>query len=265
MKSLRIATFLAPNVYPAYEAIARAIEQQLERDIEFLTGDTHERFEDLAPDIAFICGLPYVLMRRRSASIEAIAAPVLKGVRYGGKPIYFSDVIVRSDAPFKNFSDLRGHRWAYNEEVSQSGYGITRHTLLTMGETQGFFGEVVHIGWHQRAIRAVVKARIDAAAIDSQVLQIEFLKNPELRSKLKIIDVLGPSTIQPVVVNSKLPDDLKSAIQQAFLSLETDPDLRAILDAALFERFVAVDDHAYDDIRGMLRAAEDANFLRLNG
>lgn len=265
MKSLHIATFLAPSVYQAYENIANTVGEQLHCDVDFITAEKHDQYEEIAPDIAFICGLPYVLMRRQSITVEAIAAPVLKGSRYGGKPIYFSDVIVRSDAPYQKFSDLRGCRWAYNEEVSQSGYGITRHTLLKMGETQGFFGEVVHIGWHQRAIRAVVRGRIDAAAIDSQVLEIELLEKPELRDKLKIIDTLGPSTIQPVVVNTALPGDLKAAIRQIFLTLDATPALRPRLDAALFERFVAVDDHTYDDIRGMLSAAEKASFLRLEG
>ncbi|MCI0710302.1 MAG: PhnD/SsuA/transferrin family substrate-binding protein [Chloroflexi bacterium] len=263
MTLLRIAAFLAPSVYPAYEAIACTIGLQLGCDVEFLTVGTHDQFNSLAPDIAFICGLPYVLMRRQAVPVEAIAAPVLKGSRYRGQPVYYSDVIVRADAPFQQFSDLRGCRWGYNEEISQSGYGITRHTLLNMGETSGFFGVLVHLGWHQRAIKAVIRGNIDAAAIDSQVLEIEFIRKPELRSELKIIAALGPSTIQPVVVNSELPKDLKQAIQQIFLSLGADPELRPVLDAALFERFVAVDDSTYDDIRAMLEAAEEANFLVL--
>lgn len=264
MTPLRIVTFLAPNVYPAYEMIACVIGQQLGCDVDFHTVGTHNQFNSLAPDIAFICGLPYVLMRRQALPIEAIAAPILRGARYAGQPVYFSDVIVRADAPFQQFSDLRGCRWGYNEEVSQSGYGITRDTLLKVGETQGFFGEVVHVGWHQRAIKAVISGKIDAAAIDSQVLEIEFIRKPELGSKLKIIAALGPSTIQPVVVNSELPIDLKKDIQQILVSLGDNIQLRPILDAALFERFVAVDDSTYDDIRAMLSAAEDANFLRLD-
>nr|MCU0482269.1 PhnD/SsuA/transferrin family substrate-binding protein [Anaerolineae bacterium] len=132
MSVFRIATFLAPNVYPAYQAIANQIEVQLGFQTELVVGDTHDQFEAIAPDLAFICGLPYVLMRRQSASIEAIAAPVLRGNRYGGKPIYYSDVIVRAESVYTCFSDLRGCSWAYNEQVSQSGYGITRHTLLTL-------------------------------------------------------------------------------------------------------------------------------------
>ena len=71
------------------------------------------------------------------------------GDRYGGRPIYFSDVIVHRDSPFRSFLDLRGHSWAYNEPLSHSGYGITRYHLLELGETGGFFSEVVEAGFHE--------------------------------------------------------------------------------------------------------------------
>ncbi len=110
---LRFVTFLAPNVLPVYQFIATWIGQRLGIETELLSGDTHNQFEVLRPDVAFMCGLPYVLMRRQSMPIEALVAPVLIGERYGGRPIYFSDVIVRSDAPFRAFADLRGRSWAY--------------------------------------------------------------------------------------------------------------------------------------------------------
>ena len=78
-----------------------------------------------------MCSLPYVEFERRvSRRRVPIAAPVLRGERYGGRPIYFSDVIVHRDSPYRSFLDLRGRSWAYNEPLSQSGYGITRYHLL---------------------------------------------------------------------------------------------------------------------------------------
>ena len=190
MSDFRIVTFLAPSVYPVYEAIAHKIGETLNVSIDFQTAESHAQYQDLQPDMAFICGLPYVLMRRANIPIEAIAAPILFSGRYQGLPNYFSDVIVRHDAPYQSFEDLRGCRWAYNEKVSQSGYGITRYTLVRMGETQGFFGEVVDAGWHQQAIEWVVEGKVEASAIDSQVLALEMRDKPELNDQIKIIDIL---------------------------------------------------------------------------
>jgi len=93
---------------------------------------------------------------------------VLDGDRYGGRPIYFSDVIVHRDSAFRSFADLRGRSWAYNEPLSHSGYGITRYHLLRMGETGGYFGEVIEAGFHEESIRMVARGEVHASAIDSQ-------------------------------------------------------------------------------------------------
>ncbi len=263
VSDFRIVTFLAPSVYPTYEAIAKKIGEALDVSIDFQTAGSHDQYEDLQPDMAFVCGLPYVLMRRDNIPVEAIAAPVILSGRSQGLPIYFSDVIVRADAPYQSFEDLRGCRWAYNEKVSQSGYGITRYTLVRMEETQGFFGEVVDAGYHQKAIKLVIKGKVDASAIDSQVLAIEMRDNPELSEQIKIIDILGPSTIQPVVVNTNLPVETIATIQRTLVNLHNDLDFKPILEAGLFEKFVLNNDHSYNDIRAMLKASEDADFLEL--
>jgi ABC-type phosphate/phosphonate transport system substrate-binding protein len=95
--------------------------------------------------------------RRRSAAYEPIAAPVLQGERCGGRPVYFSDVIVRSDSDISSFDDLRGRSFAYNERPSHSGYGVVRFALVEMGETHGFFGSVVESGAYQESIRMVAR------------------------------------------------------------------------------------------------------------
>lgn len=261
-RPLRIATFLAPNVYPVYAYIAQYLGRKLGCPTEILVGDSHDKFDSLHPDIAFICGLPYVLMMRQGPPpVELLAAPVLQGERFAGKPIYYSDVIVHRDASFQSFADLRGHSWAYNEEVSQSGYGITRHHLLTLSATSGFFSQVVNAGWHQKAIEMVANKQIDAAAIDCQVLMIELRDHPELSGQIKIIDALGPSTIQPVVARTDLPASLKSDARGVLLELADDPDARHQLAQGYFDHFVPATDHDYDDIRAMLHAAQTANFM----
>src|SRR5260221_554889 len=83
-----------------------------------------------------VCGLPYIqLTQRGDPPVGPLAAPVLAGNRYGGQPIYFSDIVVRRDSPIRSFAELRGRSWCYNETQSQSGYGITRYHLVQLGET----------------------------------------------------------------------------------------------------------------------------------
>jgi phosphonate transport system substrate-binding protein len=261
---LRIATFLAPNMVPVYEFVVDALGRELGCRTELVVGASFDQFRIGEIDAGFICGLPYVqLVRQTPAPVELLAAPVLRGDRYAGRPIYFSDVIVRRGSPVRTFADLRGRSWAYNDPDSHSGYNLTRHHLVTLGETRGFFSRVVEAGFHQRAMRMVAAGEVDAAAIDSQVLAIEIRDCPDLADELRVIEILGPSTIQPVVAARHLPAEAKAALRAALLQMGDDPAARKALARGFVERFVPVTDGDYDDIRMMLVAAEDIGFLSL--
>jgi phosphonate transport system substrate-binding protein len=256
-RPLRFATFLAPSVFPVYAAICEYVERGLGLPVELVVGRSFDQFERGEIDAGFICGLPYVTLTRQNPSpVELLAAPVLQGARYGGRPVYFSDVIVRKDSPYQTFAGLRGCVWSYNDPDSQSGYGITRYTLAAMGETRGFFGKVVEAGFHQESIRLVCEGSVDASAIDSQVLALAMRDDPGLKDRLRVIHSLGPSTIQPVVAAGHLPESIRAQISRLLIEMSGDANMRGHLAEGLFECFVAVSDTDYDDIRAMLRLAE---------
>jgi phosphonate transport system substrate-binding protein len=261
-RPLRFVTFLAPNMLNVYRFIAKRVGSVLGIPTEVAVGSSYDEMD--TADIAFLCGLPYVLTSRQpNPPFEPIAAPVLRGERYGGQPVYFSDVIVRRDSPCHSFADLRGRSWAYNEPLSQSGYGITRHHLLRLGETNGYFGKVIEAGWHEVALRMVSTGAVDASAIDSQVLAVALRDDPELAGQLRVIGTLGPSPIQPVVAARTLPAALKSAVRRILLELADAGEAEEELARGIIERFVEVDDRGYDEIRTMLAAAEAADFLEV--
>jgi ABC-type phosphate/phosphonate transport system substrate-binding protein len=263
-KALRFVTFLAPNLFPLYEFIARHAGRQLSLPTELAVGSSYAQLGSREVDIAFVCGLPYVEMARGGeAPVEPLAAPILHGERFGGRAIYYSDVVVHRASRLRSFADLRGCSWAYNEPHSQSGYGITRYHLVCRGETNGYFSRVVEAGWHEEALRLVAGNEVDAAAIDCHVLAVALRTDPELAAHVRIIDTLGPSTIQPVVASRRLPQRLRADLRAFLLSLANDPVARPHLDHALVYGFKAVNDASYDDIRAMLGAVEAAGFLEL--
>jgi phosphonate transport system substrate-binding protein len=262
--ALRFATFLAPNMLPVYRFLAERISDCLGRPVELVVGTSFDQFERGEADLGVICGLPYVwLADRHPSPVEPLAAPVLHGARYGGRPIYYSDVVVRHDSPITCLEELRGRSWAYNEPASHSGHTVTLHSLVAMGAQPGFLGRVVEAAFHQRAIRMVAAGAVDAAAIDSQVLAIEFRDHPRLAGRLRVIGAFGPSTIQPVVASSGLHSRLRDQVRELLAGLTDDPLARPVLDYGLIDRFTAIGDAAYDDIRAMLATIEAAGWTSI--
>ncbi|HEV8675074.1 MAG TPA: PhnD/SsuA/transferrin family substrate-binding protein [Methylomirabilota bacterium] len=265
---LTLASFLAENARPIYERMAHYVSQRLGESAELLVGlaweERHRRLDAGLIQVAFICGLPYTeKFDRPDRPVELLCAPVMAHPRYDGRPVYFTDVIVRADSPLKSFADLRGRSYAYNDPASNSGYVMPRHHLLGLGETAGYFGRTVASGGHQKSIQLVREGAVDASGIDSTVLELETKRDPRVASELRVVESIGPCPIPPVVVSSRLGDDVKARLREVFLTMAEDPDGRVILADGLLARFVPVRDRDYDPIRAMVRRATTAGFLIL--
>ena len=264
MNRLRFGTFLAPSIMPVYQAVTDEVGRRLGIETELVVETDYEACAKDRNEVCFVCSLPYVEFERQGISPAVpLAAPVLAGERYAGKPIYYSDVVVHRDSPFRSFLDLRGRSWAYNEPHSHSGYGITRYHLVEIGETHGFFGEVVEAGFHEESIRLVTEHEVDASAVDSQVLAVAMRDDPSLARSLRIVDALGPSTIQPVAVSKRVPLELRDDILRVLTSLHEDPEVQERLALGMVKRFIPVGPSSYDDIRTMLETCEAAGYMQI--
>lgn len=270
---LRIAISAAFVSGKAGEAVYEEITQHLAGQVgiacEPISGLSYETIDAMIQegtvDLAFVCGLPYVQIARKSAPyVRLLVAPVMKAARYGGVPKYYSDVIVRADAPWQTFSDLRGCTFVFNEEGSNSGYNMPRQRLIELGETKGFFGRVLRSGSHEQSIQMVANGQADASAVDSLILDYELAQGQPAAARVRVIERLGPAGIPPVVASTRMAPELFERVQRAFLGMGDTPAGRAILDRALLERFVVVEDENYDDIRAMERAATDAGFMSVH-
>ena len=122
---------------------------------------------------------------------------------------------------------------------------------------------MVEAGWHERSIELVRSRAIDASAIDCHVLALAYQQQPKLRSELRVIASLGPSTIQPVTVARRLPRSLREDLRAVFLEMNDDLCVRGQLARVLIERFVHVEADDYDDLRSMRQTCETSGLLAL--
>jgi phosphonate transport system substrate-binding protein len=265
MKKLRFTTIQAPNQDFIIGEVCAHVGAKLGLETEFVIDipweERAQRLDRGEIEVAWICGLPYVeRMAEDHPTLELLAAPVMAAERYQNRPVYFSDVIVRKGSHYRGFGDLRGARWAFNEPHSHSGYNITRYTLARMGAGEGFFGEVVQAGSHQRSIRMVLAGEVDAAAIDTTVLEIEKAGEADLEAGLRVIDSLGPSPIPPLVIALNVSADLREEIRRVIVEMDQDEAGKRILQMGKMRRYARVSDGNYDLIREMTRVAEGVRF-----
>jgi phosphonate transport system substrate-binding protein len=250
--TLRFANFLSPLLQKTYEYIADYVGTYVGHPTKLKVGQSFQEFSAGQVDVGFVCGLMYVCMADwLDGCVELLAAPVLCGERYQKRPIYFSDVVVHRDSPYTSFGDLRGCVWAYNESVSHSGYNLVYYSLLERGERLPFFGKMIKSGSHLNSLRMVIDERADAAAIDSHVLDVLLQRDPRIAAQIRVIDVLGPSTIPPVVVAKKVDAELKRQLQEALITMHHDNYAVSQLHKGSIERFVPVTSEHYQDIRYM--------------
>ena len=253
---LRFVTYLSPSLPLAmFEAIVDHVRRYLGYGVSLRTETsvsgpqrgTEDPFSRGETDIAFMCSPSYAwLSSLRPPPAELLGvAPVFRDGRNGGRPLYYCDVIVRQDAPVRSFGDLRRGSWAYNDLCSLSGYHGLLKKLTEIGTDERYFGRLVRSGSHLRSIELVASGEVDAASIDSNVLAIRLRAMPKLRRALRVVESWGPFPVQPVVIRSNLDPDLKEALRESFLSVDSDPRTCGVLAEFGMECFERVDHGHY--------------------
>ena len=256
MASLSFSSSQAPNAEKNIHAVISELSRIVSLPIELVTDGTWDAREAALDNgdiqLGWICGLPYVWKADiPSPGLELLAAPVMAAPRYEDRPIYFSDVVVLKDSPHAQFKDLRGATWAFNEARSHSGYNITRFHLAEMGEREAFFGRIIEAGSHERALGLLLHGKVDASAIDCTVLETEIRNKPILAEQIRVIDILGPSPIPPLVIHKTVPKEKRALLRDGLLRLHTTDSGRAALAEGSYARFVTVQNSDYDRIREM--------------
>ncbi len=260
---LRAVTYLAPGIPLAFfEAVVHHLERSLGCSIALhsesrLSGPMHgdvDPFAEGRADIGFLCSPSYLYLRARpKPSIQLVPAGfVFRDERGGGEPVYFSEVVVRSDNHASHFTELAGASWGYNDECSLSGYFAVLQKLSELGRKPDFFHSHVRTGSHHASIEKILAGSIDVATIDSIALRLLLRERPDLRGQLRVLDSLGPFPIQPVVVRTALGASWATKIGAALMELDHRRVRDRISPAFGLERCAPIDDAAYADERRAL-------------
>jgi len=252
LEQLTIVSFLAPNWFGHYEAVAAYLGELFQLETDLLQGEdnplTDTRLINDELDLAFICGLPFSrYCYQAPAQLEALVAPVMQFPRYQDQPVYFSDVIVPANHTASSLADLQEARFCYNDRGSNSGYQMICDRLFQAGYGSNFFKSATPSGSHQHSIRWVAEGLADCAAIDSTVLEREQAQNPDLIKHIRILESIGPCPMPPLVVAQHLGQSVIHALRSALL--QPNQTLQDTLQQFNVKRFAAVQSKDYDSLR----------------
>jgi phosphonate transport system substrate-binding protein len=226
------------------------IGKELGRPVEYVDATGYEEINTMIEsreiDGAIVCSGPYVDGHQKFG-MELLAAPRA----YGGT-VYYSYIIVPKDSPARVLDDLKGKSFAFSDPLSNTGKLVPEYLLARKGESsKTFFSKTVYSGSHDKSITAVAEKLVDGAAVDSLIW--EYLKKirPELTGRTRILLKSDPYAIPPFVVHPALDPLLKEKLRTILLNAHSKPQGKELLDRMATERFVPIEDKAYDSIREM--------------
>jgi ABC-type phosphate/phosphonate transport system substrate-binding protein len=205
---------------------------------------------------AMMCGLPYSHRKPRPI---LLAAPVPTPERYANRAVYFSDIAVRADAPFRAFEDTFGHVVGYTLTDSMSGCVALRRHLLPFRKPGGgaLYRKVVGDLINARGIiQALADGRIDVGPLDSYVHDLIRHNDPAFAAQVRVIAMTEAAPMPPLIATAALDPDTVGRIRAAFGAVEHAPELAEARARLLLRRFAVPEPSSYDVFHGILQSAE---------
>ena len=203
-----------------------------------------------------MCGLPYSLRNPRPI---LIAAPVLSLPRYAGRAVYFSDIAVRADSPFRTLEDTFGSVCGYTLTDSMSGCVAFRRLLhgYRKAELPQLYRSVVGNLVNARGvIQALADRRIDVGPLDGYVHDLLKHLDPAFAAQVRIVATTEAAPMPPFVATAPLTDADVTRLRGAFAASIAAPELRAERETLLLKSFAFPEAREYDVFRGILHTAE---------
>lgn len=200
--------------------------------------------EDLG--CAMMCGLPY---SQRAPRPALVAAPVPLPARYGGRPVYFTDIAVRADGPYRSLEDTFGGVVGYTLEDSMSGYVALRAHLAphrNPARPQLYRAAVGGLVNARQVIEALAAGRIDVGPLDSYYHDLLVHGDPAFAARVRVVAITRAAPIPPLVATAPLTPGEIERLRAAFVAVRDEPVLAAQRGALLLAGFAVLAESDYD-------------------
>ncbi len=249
---------VTPELARSWESLLAEIVQALRRrgwrgamDIVPVPDDllAFWRADDLL--LSQTCGYPLVTLL--GDAVHVLAAPQFDLPGCDG--IDYCSVIVVAENGARALEALRGSVAAINQEHSQSGMNMLRHTFAPFARDGRFFGRVQKSGGHLASMAMVLSGDADVAAIDCVTYALAERHAPHLMAGLRVLRRTVSAPGLPLIASRALSGPQLQDLRDVLYELPTTaPQLLAQLSLSAL-RPVTMGD--YQPIAEQIRFAVD--------
>ncbi|MCX7769874.1 MAG: PhnD/SsuA/transferrin family substrate-binding protein [Proteobacteria bacterium] len=240
-----------------YSELTRYISQKTKKNyisvFEENSKSAAQKIFNKETSLGFLCSGPYVIYRK-----DFYLEPLVTI-----KPIqdrsYRSYIFVRKEKPYKDLKDLKGKSFSYAYLESFTGRLIPISMIKDLKEDpQKFFSEITYSKNHHQSIINVLEGKAEGGAAMSFVYEHISDINPEIKTKLKVIEkskIYSP----PLFVTSKYTSQkVKRKLKDILLNMHKDPKGKEVLKKMEIEKFVEIKDiKAYDEIESVINSVKE--------
>ena len=196
-------------------------------------------------DLAYFGPKSYVEAAQR-ANAEAFVVEITED----GSDGYHGIIITKKGSGINSLEDAKGKVWAFTDPNSTSGTLVpTVHFVKTMKiDPEKYFSKVIYSGSHESSILAIKGGKIDVASTNDLDLD---RGNGKHWDKDKDFQILWTSELipgSPMAYRKDLPESLKKAIKEAFLSYNDKEGLNKLK----LKGYAATEDKTYNPIRDQI-------------
>lgn len=216
------------------------VELQLAGDYTgVITGMQHKHI-----DVAYFGPESYVQAQKR-ANAEALVVEV---DIESGVPGYRGIIITKKDSGLNSLESIKGKTWAFTSSQSTSGTLVPTVMFSKSGiDPQKYFSKVLYSGGHEASILSIKAGKIDAASTND----LDFNRGLGKAWTADDFNIIWKSDLipgSPMAVRGDLPESLKKALKEAFISYNDKDGLNKLK----IKGYIEANDSMYNPIRDLI-------------
>lgn len=185
-----------------------------------------------------MCGWPFWCA---DPSPQIVASVVPDSRLAGGRPVYWTDMIVSANSRAERLEDTFGGTIAWTQRMSHSGFNAPRYFLLSNNfrlNAAPYARSLGPVETPAGAIEAICAGEADVAGLDGYYHLLLQEHDPRRAAQIRVIARTPCAPIPPLVASSNIPGEVKSALSSTMLSLHVDSKMAELLESLKIQRFV---------------------------